>query len=180
MKNSIFTLAPSERTPQEHTGPFPEIVTEAVQVFECSWDDTFPLKHDEELMEYHFLLHIDKISLKKKWHDCLFKGKGFPRLPIDYGYRDNSRFWFTKHSRPYRVPIPQEKGHTIEAVTYAVQRYDPDITWEEAACKKIIKVPNIFLTKVIAGAVKAAKAEGLTVITPEFLDKLQDKRSSGK
>ena len=42
---------------------------------------------------------IDKIIMKKKWKDCLFKGKGFPRLPIDYGYRDNVQFWFTKHSR---------------------------------------------------------------------------------
>jgi len=43
-----------------------------------------------------------------------------------------------------------------------------------------VKVPRIFLNKVIEGVVKAAKEEGITVITPEFMDKVQDKRSSEK
>ena len=123
---------------------------------------------------------IDKIVMKKKWKDKLFKGKGFPALPIDYGYRDNVRFWFTKHSRPYAVPIPKEKGNSIEVIKYACTRYDPDIKWEDEACAKIVKVPNIFLKKVISGVVKAAKEEGISVITPQFMDKIQDKRSSGK
>jgi hypothetical protein len=41
-------------------------------------------------------------------------------------------------------------------------------------------VPNIFLKRVIKGVVEAAKAEGRSVITPEFMDKVQDKRSSEK
>jgi len=43
-----------------------------------------------------------------------------------------------------------------------------------------VKVPNIFLNKVISGVVKAAKEQGITVITPEFMDKIRDKRSAEK
>ncbi len=39
---------------------------------------------------------------------------------------------------------------------------------------------NIFLNRVIKGVVTAAKEEGITVITPEFMNKVQDKRSSEK
>ena len=184
MKNSIFTLLPSPQSDKpansQNHAYYPEIVKEAVQIFLCTWDESYPLKHNEDLVEYHFLLRIDKIIMKRKWKDKLFKGKGFPALPIDFGYRDNVRFWFTKHSRPYAVPIPKEKGNTIETVRYACDRFDPDIKWEDEACAKIVNVPNIFLKKVIGGVVKAAKEEGIAVITPQFMDKVQDKRSSGK
>lgn len=180
MKHSIFTLIPSTRADSRGAQQYPPLVKEAFQVFECTWDDTYPLKHREDLIEYHFLLRIDKILLKKKWRDCLFKGKGFPRMPVDFGYRDNVRFWFAKHSRPYAVPIPEGKGQALETVKYACSRFDPDIIWEDEACAKIVKVPRIFLNKVIGGVVEEAKKAGITVITPEFMDKVRDKRSSEK
>jgi flavin reductase (DIM6/NTAB) family NADH-FMN oxidoreductase RutF len=180
MKNSIFTLLPSTRGEAEGAHPCPPIVKEAFQVFECTWDESYPLKHSEELVECHFLLRIDKIIMKKKWRDCLFKGKGFPRMPIDYGYRDNVRFWFARHWRPYAVPIPKDKGNAIETVKYACTRFDPGITWEDEACAMLVKVPGIFLNKAIGGIVAEAKTAGITVITPEFMAKIRDKRSSGK
>jgi len=180
MKNSIFSLIPSTRDNSQGAQKYPLIVQEAFQIFECTWDERYPLKPHEELVECHFLLRIDKIIMKKKWRDCLFKGKGFPRMPIDYGYRDNVRFWFAKHSRPYAVPIPKEKGNAIETVKYACTRFDPDITWQDEACAKLVKVPNIFLNKVLSGIVGEAKKEGISTITPEFMDKIRDKRSGNK
>ena len=182
MKNSIFTLCPSTRTgpPPENHAKFPDIVEEAFQIFECTWDDRFPLHPIPSSDSYHLVLMIEKIIMQKKWRDCLLKGKGFPRVPIDYGYRDNIQFWFTKHAKPYALPIPRSKEASVEAVKYACDRFDPDIKWEREACAKITRVPNIFLKRVIKGVVAAAKAEGITVITPEFMDKVQDKRSSEK
>jgi flavin reductase (DIM6/NTAB) family NADH-FMN oxidoreductase RutF len=182
MKHSIFTLQPSTRsgTPPEGLSKFPDIVKEAVQVFECTWDDSQPLHPIPSSPSAHLVLVIDKIIMKKKWKDCLFKGKGFPSLPIDYGYRDNVQFWFAQHSRPYALPVPSSKEAPVEAVQYACDRFDPDIKWEKEACAKIVKVPNIFLKRVIKGVVEAAKEEGITVITPEFMDKMQDKRSADK
>jgi hypothetical protein len=118
--------------------------------------------------------------MKKKWKERLFKGKGFPTMPIDYGYRNNIKFWFAKHAKPYPVAIPEGKGNPIDAVRYACDRFDPDIKWEDGACEKIMKVPRIFLNKVISGVVEEAKKEGVTVITPDFMDKVRDKRSSEK
>lgn len=180
MKNSIFTLASSTRVDAEGAHPYPPIVKEAFQIFECTWDDRYPLKRNEELVECHFLLRIDKIIMKKKWRDHLFKGRGFPRMPIDYGYRDNVRFWFAGHSRPYAVPIPKEKGNAIETVKYACTRFDPAITWEDEACAMLVKVPGIFLNKALCGIVAEAKKAGITVITPEFLAIIRDKRSGGR
>jgi flavin reductase (DIM6/NTAB) family NADH-FMN oxidoreductase RutF len=179
MKNSIFSLIPSTRQ-DDSDRQYPPIVEESVQIFECTWDESYPLRHDQDLVESHFVLHIDKIIMKEKWRDRLFKGRGFPSLPIDFGYRDNVRFWFANHSRPYALPVPKEKGNSIDVVRYACDRYDPDITWEDAACEKIIKVPPVFLKMVIGGVVKQAKKKGLSVITPDFMDKVQDKRSSEK
>jgi len=179
MKNSIFTLLPSTRTAEERQSgvQYPEIVQEAIQVFECTWDQRYPLKHTLESPESRFVLRVDKIVMKERWHDCLFEGRGFPRLPIDYGFRDNAYFWLTRGARPYRLTIPREKGVTADAVKFAAERVDPDVKWQEEAYAKLVKVPRIFLTRVIKECIKAAKEEGVTEITPEFLDKIRDKRS---
>jgi flavin reductase (DIM6/NTAB) family NADH-FMN oxidoreductase RutF len=176
MKNSIFTLLPSNR-PDSGGRQHPEIVREAEQVFDCTWDDSYPLKDRDDLVECHFLLRIESILLKQKWYQCLLKCTGFPRLPVDYGFRDNIRFWFSRHSRPYKVSIPKDKGNSFEMVKYACTHFDPEIVWEDEACAKILKVPGIFLKTVISGVVKEAKKEGITTITPAFMDTVRNKRS---
>jgi hypothetical protein len=70
------------------------------------------------------VLRVDKIVMKERWRDRLFAGQGIPRLPIDYGFRDNAYSWFTPGARPYRETIPQEKGVTVDAVQFAAQRVD--------------------------------------------------------
>jgi len=179
MPHSIFTLVPSTRTEEEREPgvQYPELVQEAIQVFECTWDPRYPLKQDPDSPECHFVLRVDKIVMKRKWRDALLKGKGFPRLPIDYGFRDNAYFWFTRGARPYRMSIPQEKGITTDAVKFAAQRIEPDLPWQEEAYAKLVKVPRVFLTRVIRQIIEEAKAEGIDEITPEFLDRVRDKRS---
>ncbi len=179
MKDSIFTLVPSKR--RGNGMNYPDLVQEAIQVFECTWDDSFEHKLIEP--SDNFVLRIEKILLKKQYRDAIVQGvdkKSFPQLPIDYGFRDNYQFWFTKSSKPYSVPIPESKGVGANHVLFAARRIDPDIRWEEAAAAKIAGVPRIFLNKVIKGVIEAAKAEGVVVITPEFMDKVRDKRSQEK
>ena len=183
MKNSVFTLAPSTRsgTPPSGLTKFPDIVEEAVQVMECSWDETIATQPiPSSAGSSYFVLVIDKLVMKQKWKKALMKGKGFPRLPVDFGFRDNVQFWFSNHSKPYPIKVPGDKAAPVEAVQYACTRFDPDIKWEKEACEKIVKVPNVFLKRVISGVVEAAKKEGITTITPEFMDKVRDKRSSDK
>lgn len=179
MKNSRFTLVPSERADGEReTGRrYPDIVRESVQVFECTWDESFPEKFRPEDAECHFVLRIDRIAMKAKWKKALFSGQGFPSLPVDYGYRNNRGFWFARHARPHEVRIPASKGQSVDSIVYATQRFDPDVAWERDACAKIVKVPRVFLNTVIKSCVEAAKKEGVTTITPEFMDRIRNKRA---
>ncbi len=181
MKNSIFTLMPSARSNGEENGVFPDIVEEAIQIMECTWEDRFPLNLCNG--GDNFVLRVDKILLKSKYKDAIVRGmdaKDFPHLPIDYGFRDNLNFWFTKGDKPFSVPIPKSKGQNLNTITFAAKRFDPSVEWTDEACAKLVNVPRIFLKKVFAGVVESAKEEGITVITPEFLDKVRDKRSEEK
>jgi histone H3/H4 len=118
--------------------------------------------------------------MKKKWKDSLLEGSGFPSLPVDFGFRDNTTFWFSKHASPYSEPIPKDKEIDVSAVTSAAKRTDPDVLWTEEACAKLINFPRIFLKKVLKGCVEMAKEKGVKTITPEFLDKIRDKRNEEK
>lgn len=178
MKNSIFTLEPSRRAPGG-TG-FPGIVREAVQVFECTWDERFPLTYFEGEQERRFVLRIEKIHLQPRLSGALLRGRCAPDLPVDYGFRDNSRFWLARHGRPYSEPIPRSKGVTVDAVKYAVQRVEPGVPWQEEACAKLVRVPRPFMTMAIRACVEAAQKEGVSEITAEFVDRVRDKRSGEK
>ena len=182
MQNSIFTLIDSTRTEEERQPDtqYPDIVREAIQVFECTWNRDHPLSYSPDSIENHFVLTIDKIVMQERWRDRMFKGKGFPRLPIDYGYRNNTKFWFTRGPRPYAVPIPKSKAITVDAVQYAADRIDPDIAWQRDACAKLVKVPRVFLTRVLTQCAEAAKEEGIAEITPEFLDRVRDRRNKDR
>jgi flavin reductase (DIM6/NTAB) family NADH-FMN oxidoreductase RutF len=178
MRNSVFTLVASAR-PEEERQPgvqYPEIVKEAIQVFECTWNRDYPLKQAPNSPECSFVLRVEKIVMQEKWRNRLLEGKALPRLPVGYGFRDNTYFWFTRGARPYRESIPKEKSVTVDTVRFAVERVDPDIEWQDEACARLVNVPRIFMTRVIKGCVEAAKAEGVTEITPEFLDRIRDKR----
>jgi flavin reductase (DIM6/NTAB) family NADH-FMN oxidoreductase RutF len=182
MQNSIFTLTTSARSEKERQPgvQYPEIVKEAIQVFECTWNRDYPLKQAPNSPECSFVLRVEKIVMQEKWRDRLLEGKTPPRLPVGYGFRDNAYFWFTRGARPYRESIPAEKATSVDTVKFAVERVDPDIEWQDEACAKLVQVPRIFMTRVIRGCVEAARAEGVTEITPEFLDRIRDKRSKDK
>lgn len=182
MKNSKFTLVPSQRNDDERAPGivYPDIVAEAFQVFECTWDNTIDTYEDEETLEIHFVLHVDKILMKPRWYKALLDGRGFPTIPVDFGFRNNEFFWLSKNSKPWSESIPKDKKIDVSSVIFTAKRIDPDITWEEEACKKLVRVPRAFLGKVMKGCVDEAKKQGITTITPEFLDAMRDKRSGEK
>jgi flavin reductase (DIM6/NTAB) family NADH-FMN oxidoreductase RutF len=181
MKRSIFNLLPSMRQDNGNGGNYPEIVKESIQVFECTWDQS----SEHRLIDGcdNFVLDVDHIFMKKKYKDAIVRGmdeKSFPSLPIDWGFRDNLYFWFAEPKKPYKVRIPEDRGTSLNTVTYAAKRYDPSVTWDDEACAMIMNVPRVFLKRVFKGVVGQAKAEGITHITPEFMQKVQDKRSGEK
>lgn len=200
MKNTIFHLVDglsSQENPQEK---YPKIVEEAVQVFECSWvkeldgaesdcvkDEYAPPYHDfngiTSANGAHFVLKIDHILMKPKYHDAIVRGvesKDFPKLPVDYGYRDNKNFWYTRSKRAVSEPIPADKGVGLDTVKYAASRIDPEIKFTDEACMRLVKVPRVFLNTVLKGCVAWAKENNVTLITDEHMEIIQDKRSKEK
>jgi flavin reductase (DIM6/NTAB) family NADH-FMN oxidoreductase RutF len=189
MQNSIFTLIPSRRTAEERSVgvAYPDIVNEAIQVFECRLDS---FEVDESIHSQRSILTIEKVLLKERWHRALLRGgtKRFgrhavvPPLPVDYGFRNNVNFWFSRHSPPYVEQIPSSKAVSVDSVMWAISRggYAEKLTWQPEAAAKLVTVPRVFLGLVLKGIADEAALKGVTTITPDFLDAVRDRKRGEK
>ena len=74
MANNKFTLIPSQRKQDERESNlvYPEIVKEAVQVYECSVEKQWV---DQETQEYHSHRRYQRKGLNRSHHQCLFVGE---------------------------------------------------------------------------------------------------------
>lgn len=196
MKDCLFTLKDSDLDADR-----PKIVSEAFQVFECTWDDSLenafedkPGQMDGYLPPYrnfngitsrygaHFILKIDRILIKPEYYDTIINGvsaKGFPSVPVDYGYRDSTNFWYTKFRRPIAEKIQASDGD-VNSVIYAASRIDPDVKFTDEACAKLTKIPRVFLKAALTQMVEIAKSEGITLIDEAAVALINDKRRSEK
>ncbi len=196
MKKCIFTLKESKIEKSR-----PKIIGEAYQVFECSWDDSLEdayLNKAGNLDGYeppyrnfngitsrfgaHFILKIDKILIKPKYYGAIVDGvdcKNFPAVPVDYGYRDSTNFWYTKFKKPIPEKIQAKEGD-VNAVKYAASRIDPEVKFTDGACARLTKIPRIFLKAALTQMVDIAKQEGISLIDEKALDVINDKRRSEK
>lgn len=183
-------------------GKRPLVIQKAYQVFEYSWDDTLedafldrekvnqlegiegPYRNFNGVTSKygcHFILKIDKILMKEKFYNAIINGvsaKSFPRVPVDYGYRDSTNFWYTKFRRPIAAAIPAGKEADIESVKYAARRVDPDVVFTDDALKMLVKVPRVFLKMVLTGCVKYANEHNIKVIDEAVMKEINDKRKN--
>ena len=196
MKNCIFTLVDSTISADR-----PKIIEECYQVFECSWDDTLEDAFNDKagnLEGYeppyrnfngitskfgaHFILKIDKILMKEKYHNSIVNGvnrNNFPSVPVDYGYRDSTNFWYTKFKRPIAEKIQAKEGD-VKSVIYAASRIDPEVKFTDEACEKLTKIPRIFLKAALTQMVSIAKQENISLIDEAALEIINDKRRQEK
>lgn len=201
MKDCLFNLGEGHMAKTDPTGKYPKVVVEAFQVMECTWmreldnaekdtagllDGYPPPYHDFNgiTSEFgaHFILRIDKILMKTKFRDTIVNGvtaKGFPRVPVDYGYRDSKHFWYTSFKKPIAELLPVREG-SIQSVRYAADRIDDKIKFTDEACAKLVKVPRIFLNTALKGCVSWAKENGVEVIDAIHMDLINDKRAKEK
>ena len=179
----------------------PQVMSEAYQVFECTWMRELDNAQDDkpgQLNGYegpyhdfngittrfgaHFILRVDKILMKEKQYNGIINGvkaKDFPRVPVDYGYRDSKNFWYTRFRRPIPELLPIREN-SMQTVLYAAHRADDVVKFTDEACEKLLKVPRIFLPTVLKGCVKWAKENGVTLVTAEHMDIINDKRAKEK
>ena len=200
MKDCLFTLVDGKSAKENPDEAFPKIIKEAFQVFECTWvkeldnaendkveEEYFPPFHNFNGITSkhgaHFILKIDHILMQPKYYDAIIDGisaSSFPPVPVDYGYRDNKNFSATKFRRPFKEPIPKNKGISLDTVKYAASRIDPDVKFTDAACAKLIKVPRVFLSTVLKGCVAWAKENSISLIDEKEMEIIQDKRNKEK
>lgn len=196
MKNCIFTFESGLAE-----GARPQVIKEAYQVFECSWDSSLenafkdkagnlegyepPYRNFNGITSKfgaHFILKIDKILMKDKYYNSIVNGvtaKNFPSVPVDYGYRDSTNFWCSRFKKPFPEKIQAKEGD-VNSVKYAAKRIDPEVTFTDEACAKLTKIPRIFLKAALTQMVQIAKEEGISVIDERALEIINDKRRKEK
>jgi hypothetical protein len=120
--------------------------------------------------------------MKKKYKDAIINGvraKDFPSLPVDYGYRDSKNFWFHRKTR-MRAELLQARKTSLASVRYAADRADDVVKFTDEALETILAVPRVFLPLVLKGCVQWAKENGVTLVTAEHMQIINDKRSKEK
>lgn len=200
----LFTLEDGIADPDDKKRP--QVIREAFQVFECTWnaelenagrfrvediDDGHPGPYNDfngitSKYGAHFILYIDKILMKEEYYNAIVNGvnrNNFPNVPVDYGYRDSTNFWYTRFprfARPIAEPIPAPKEVDLASIRYAADRCDPEIRFTDDALKNFVKVPRPFLKTVLNGCIAWAKENGVKEITAEHVKIINDKRKQEK
>lgn len=172
-----YTLVDSPTEGRASDGArYPQILRQAFQVHECSWDSDQPIRDDGKTPEY-FVLRIENILLKETWANNIEAGSSrMPNMPISLGFRDGGKFWFAEMKKPFWLPTPTNKGPKEESVFYEANRLDPELQFTRDACKQLTGIPKPFLRTALRGIIKRAREEGINEIDVEFVKRLNDER----
>ncbi len=201
MKNCIFELEDGEMAKAHPEQKFPKVVKQSFQVIECTWMKELDNAQEDkpgELNGYpepyhdfngitskfgaHFILRIDKILMKEKYYNTIVNGVtagGFPRVPVDYGYRDSKNFWCSKFKKPRPELLPMRET-SISSVRYAADRIQTDVKFTDDALACLVKVPRIFLPTALKGCIKWAEEHNVKVLTAKEMAIINDKRAKEK
>ena len=69
---------------------------------------------------------------------------------------------------------------TLDSVKYAADRVCTDVKFTDEALQVFVKAPRIFLPTILKGCVAWAREHGVTLLTKEHIDIINDKRSKEK
>jgi flavin reductase (DIM6/NTAB) family NADH-FMN oxidoreductase RutF len=200
VKDTIFTLVDGLLSKEDPAGEYPRIIEEAFQVYECSWvreldgaeSDVVRESYEPPYRDFngitsehgaHFILRVERILMKERYHKAIIRGASrftYPMVPVDYGYRDNRGFWYSRFRKPRFEPVPRNKGVDVSVVMYAADRIDDTVKFTEEACAKLVKVPRVFLNTVLSSCVRWAKENDVLLVTAEHMDTINDKRAREK
>jgi len=173
-----------ERSPHPTLGSdpdYPLIMKDAFQVYECIVDGTFEYHPHREaappLIEGFFALRIQNVLLKERFKEKLDSRREFPDMPLSYGFRGGSEFWFAQHEQPFFIPVPKEKGQKHGQIYYMANKVDPDIRFSEDACIELTGVPQVFLDVIIDGLLAEARAHSVSMIDAAFVKEVEARRA---
>ena len=198
-KINMFTPIDGLKQEENPNEKYPKILKEAFQVFECTWDNTLDNAQNDVFQEEyngpyhnfngitckfgaHFILKVDKILLKEKYHDAILNGVtryNFPPVPANFGFRDSMHFFEMQSSRPLMEDVPKKEVE-LSSVRYAADRADDKVKFTDEAIKPLVKVPRVFLGLVLKGCVKWAKEHNITLITEKEMAIINEERKKNK
>lgn len=199
MKDFLFHLSDGMSCNERENELFPKVITEAYQVFECTWLKELDNAQDDQVLEEyngpyhnfngitskfgaHFILKIDHILMKERYYDAIINGvtpNNFCPIPTNWGYRDSKNFFSSAYKKPIKVGIP-DKEVDLTSVKYAADRIDDVVKFSDDALKMLVKVPRPFLKLVLKGCVDWAKENNCTLITEKEMNIINDKRKKEK
>jgi flavin reductase (DIM6/NTAB) family NADH-FMN oxidoreductase RutF len=181
MKDVPFKLVPTPTKPFAEDPDYPLIMQDAFQVYECVLDGKFEYQPSREaagpLIENFFALRVENVLMKEQFKRKLDSRREFPDMPLSYGFRGGSEFWFAKHTQPFFFPVPRDKGPDYNRIYYMANKVDPEVRFTEDACKELVGVPKVFLDVVLNGIVDAAKNEGINMIDVSFVKAVEAQRN---
>jgi hypothetical protein len=79
-----------------------------------------------------------------------------------------------------RAELLQARKTSLASVRYAADRADDVVKFTDEALETILAVPRVFLPLVLKGCVQWAKENGVTLVTAEHMQIINDKRSKEK
>ena len=201
MKGCLFELEDGLMAEEHPNEKFPKVVKQSFQVIECTWMRGLDHAENDKPGElngyegpYHdfngitskfgatFILRIDKILMKEKPYNAIVNGvtkRGYPRVPVDYGYRDSKSFWCSRFKAPRPELLPMRET-SVASVRYAADRLQTDVKFTDEALAMLVKVPRVFLPLVLKGCVKWANENNCKLITPKEMQIINDKRAKEK
>lgn len=199
MKDFKFTMVDGMSCIDHPSDAFPKVIDEAYQVFECTWvkeldgavNDQIEEEYNGPYHDFngitskygaHFILKIDHILMKEKYHDAIINGVtrgNFAPIPTNWGYRDSKNFWCSGFKTAHAEGIP-DKEVDLTSIRYAADRADDVVKFTDEALKMLVKVPRPFLKLVLKGCVDWAKENNCTLITEKEIAIINDKRSKEK
>lgn len=182
MKGIPFELGKSPTPELAADEDFPLIMQDAFQVYECVMDGTFEYHPHREaappLVENFFALRVENVLMKESFKTKLDNRREFPDMPLSYGFRGGSEFWFAKHNQPFFIPMPRDKGADHSRIYYAANKVDPEIRFTEDACVMLTGIPSVFLEVVLKGIVDTAKEQGVSMIDADFVKSVEQQREA--
>jgi len=182
MKDIPFKLEESPNQNFREDADYPLIMRDAFQVYECVTDGTFEYKPHREaappLVEGFFALQVKNVLLKESIKKKLDNRREFPDMPLSYGFRGGSEFWFTRHNQPFYIPVIRSKGAEHSRIYYMANKVDKQVRFTEDACKKLTTVPQLFLEVVISGLIVEAKSQKISMVDADFVDDVEAQRQA--
>jgi hypothetical protein len=173
MENTPFTMIKTPTQRFRDDPEFPLILEQAFQVYECVVDGEFEYRPKRQaaasLAEDFIALKVENIMLRKSFKKKLDKRDEFPNMPLSYGFRGGSEFWFTSHREPFHFPIPRGKELEPEFVFQIANKLDPRIKFTMDACAALVVIPAPFLEPALGVFVTKAKQEGTDTVDLQFV-----------